>query len=127
MLVFSGVAHGIRQVGSSSHQVMFELDGMNGIFHLFVAHPWVMDEGDNIIVVGEPDADSGKTIGYGYRNLSKSVHGMAAPESGGWFFVFGSIVFCWAIFPLFLHLPAGVRSIRYNNKLASARRMLFAA
>ena len=68
-------------------------------------------------IIGAPVdiLDAGKLKGYAYRNLSKSVFGQFRDTSiFGALFLAASAIFCWAIFPLFVHLPMGVRLLRMD-------------
>ena len=100
--------------------VQFELQGVNRIIELTVSEPWVVNRGDTVLVAGEEDSISGKFIAYAYRNKTKNVFGMydASGYFGYWFgtvFIVGALLFAWAIFPLFIHLPMGIKCIKYTT------------
>jgi len=99
-------------------KVQFELQGVNKIIELTVSEPWVINRGDNVVVAGEIDEATGKFVGYAYRNTTKGVFGKFDAHSGaGVIFIIASIVFCWGIFPLFLHLPAGIKMVALGKKV----------
>lgn len=105
----------------STRSVQIELNEINGIIELTASEPWVINRGDHVSVSGEYDSFSGKFYAYAYKNHSKGVFGML--DASGYFgygfglsFIAGSILFCWAIFPLFTHLPEGIRSIKETKQ-----------
>lgn len=107
----------------TNHQVQFELVDQPGVIHLSLATPWALSIGDEVEVAGETESASGQFLGYCYLNLTKGVHGVAS-ERGAWVWVLATVLFCWAIFPFFTHLPVGIRNIKFNQKRAEALRML---
>ncbi len=104
----------------TKRSVQFELKGVDRIIELTVSDPWVINRNDFVVVSGEVDGVTGKFIGYAYRNKTKNIFGMydASGYFGYWFgvvFIIGALLFAWAIFPLFTHLPAGIRSLKETS------------
>ncbi len=109
----------------SKWRVQFELQDINKIIELTVSDPWVINRGDTIIVSGEEDVTTGKFIGYAYRNKTKGIFGKYdANIISGYIFVVVGILFFWAIFPLFTHVPSGLRTIALNRKVNRAASMV---
>jgi hypothetical protein len=83
--------------------------------------------GDHIAVAGEDDGRSGKFYGYAYRNDTREAFGKSDPGllDGVRYIVMG-LVFSWAIFPLFIHIPAGLRQLAFGRKIDQAASMLWA-
>ncbi|MDF5570584.1 hypothetical protein P3709_24205, partial [Vibrio parahaemolyticus] len=93
-------------------KVQFELSENNCVIELQVSDAWVINRNDEVTVVGERDSKTGKFIAYAYNNHTKGVFGKYdAQVVGGWLFVVIGLFFFWAIFPLFLHVPAGIKQI----------------
>ncbi len=109
----------------STYSVQFELDGVRKVVELTVSEPWVIHRGDEIVVAGEEDEKTGKFIGYAYKNVTRGVFGKYNPGVvGGYLFVIGGLLLCWAIFPLFFHIPIGLRVIRLGKKVTQAAESL---
>jgi len=109
----------------TKRNVQFELQGVNKIIELTISDPWVINKGDHIAVAGEENEETGKFVGYAYRNKTKGVFGKYDPGVvGGYFFVILGLFFFWAIFPLFTHVPAGLRVIALGKKVNQAAGML---
>ncbi len=109
----------------SKHSVQIELHGISKVIELTVSEPWVLKRNDQIVVVGETDPKSGKFVGYAYKNLSKGIFGKYDAQPGvGVAFVIAGLLFCWAIFPLFTHVPAGLKAIALGRKVNNAASML---
>ena len=88
---------------------------------------WVINRQDEVIVIGERDQKSGKFIAYAYKNMSKGVFGkFNASVAAGWLFVIAGLFFFWAIFPLFTHVPIGLKQIALGKKVDKAFKMLIA-
>lgn len=105
--------------------VQFEFREINRVIELTLSEPWVMRRGDHIVVVGELDETTGKFIAYAYRNHSKMIFGrQKGAVVVGYLFVIASLLFCWAIFPLFLHLRIGLALISSAKKLDEAAAMI---
>jgi hypothetical protein len=105
--------------------VQFELSGCPKVIELTVSEPWVINKGDQVSVAGETDGETGKFIGYAYQNKSKGVFGKFDAGAGvGIIFVIGGLFFFWAIFPLFTHVPVGLRLIALGEKVKQAAAML---
>ncbi|MDF5139003.1 hypothetical protein P3631_24125, partial [Vibrio parahaemolyticus] len=67
------------------------------------------------------DSKTGKIIVYAYNNHTNVVFGKYdALVVGGLLFVVIGLFFFWAIFPLFLHVPAGIKQISLGKKVNEA-------
>ena len=85
----------------------------------------MINRGDTVAVSGEWDIKTGKFIGYAYRNKTKGVFGKYdANVVGGYIFVIMGLFFFWAIFPLFFHVPVGLRAIFLNKKVNQSAAMI---
>lgn len=107
----------------TNYQVQFELVDKPEVVHLSVSTPWALDVGDEVEVVGCAESASGQFIGMGYRNKTKGVRGETSKRNG-WGFIAAAILFFWGVFPLFTHLPVGIRNIKFNAQRAEALAML---
>ncbi len=109
------------------HNVQLEIQGANNLIDLNVEQPWMLRIGDHIAVAGEDDGRSGKFYGYAYRNDTREAFGKSDPGllDGVRYIVMG-LVFSWAIFPLFIHIPAGLRQLAFGRKIDQAAAMLWA-
>ena len=108
-------------------KVQFEFESKNLVVELQVSDAWVINRQDEVIVVGERDPKSGKFIAYAYKNMSKGVFGkFNANVAVGWIFVIAGLFFFWAIFPLFTHVPVGLKQIALGKKVNDAFGMLSA-
>lgn len=105
--------------------VQLEIQGSQMIIDLHMDQPWVLRHGDHIAVVGEDDGRSGKFYGYAYRNDTRQVWGKTDPglEQALRYILLG-LLFAWAIFPLFIHVPEGVRQLGFGRKVDQAAAML---
>ncbi|MFS1425181.1 hypothetical protein [Shewanella sp. 10N.286.48.B5] len=102
-------------------KVQFELSEHNCVIELQVSDAWVINRNDEVTVVGERDSKTGKFIAYAYNNHTKGVFGKYdAQVAGGWLFVVIGLFFFWAIFPLFFHVPAGIKQISLGKKVNEA-------
>ena len=107
----------------SRSSVLFELEGKSGkrVVELTVSTPWVIRPKDRVAVAGRPCEDTGKLIAYAYANQTRKVGGCYEfPGAGmalltGPIFVVASIFFAWAVFPLFVHLPMGLKSMKLSR------------
>lgn len=107
------------------NHVQFELRNVNRVIELSISEPWVINRGDDVAVVGELDEKTGKFIGYAYRNRTKGVFGRVNGSIViGYLFVIASLLFFWAIFPLFLHLRIGLALISNSKKFDEAAGMI---
>jgi len=109
----------------SVRNVQLEIQGNLTVIDLQMQQPWVLKDGDYIAVVGEDDGRSGKFNGYAYRNDTRQIWGKTDPglEQALRYIVLG-LLFAWAIFPLFIHVPAGFRQILFGRKVDQAAAML---
>ena len=105
--------------------VQFEIQGSNKVIDLHIEQPWVLRDGDYVVVVGEDDGRSGKFNGYAYRNDTRQTRGKTDPDllQACRYIILG-LLFAWAIFPLFTHVPAGWRQIAFGRKVDQAAAML---
>ena len=109
----------------TKRSVQIELQGVQKVIELTVSEPWVIKRNDMVSVAGETDPKSGKFIGYAYKNSSKGVFGKYDAQVGtGVVFIIGGLLFCWAIFPLFTHIPSGIEAIALGRKVDHAASML---
>ena len=109
----------------SVRNVQFEIDGSSELIDLHSEHPWVLKSGDHVAVVGESDGRSGKFQGYAYRNDTRQTRGET--DRGlldGVRYISLGLIFAWAIFPLFVHVPYGLRRIAFGRKVDQAAAML---
>ncbi|MDH3387076.1 MAG: hypothetical protein OEN02_04150 [Gammaproteobacteria bacterium] len=105
--------------------VQFEIQGSNKVIDLYLDQPWVLRDGDQVVVAGEDDGRSGKFNGYAYRNDSREVFGKTDPGIlDGYLYIVMGLLFSWAIFPLFTHVPAGLRRLAFGRKVDQAAAML---
>ena len=108
--------------------VQFEIKGANNVILLNLEQPWVLQNGDYIVVAGEDDGRSGKFNGYAYRNDTRQIYGKSDPELfQGYRYILGGLFFSWAIFPVFTHIPAGLRLLKFGRKVDEAASMLWSA
>lgn len=106
-------------------KVQFELTDGNRVIEMHLNEAWVINRGDQVIVAGELDPKSGKFQAYAYKNFTRSVFGkLGVSKITGGAFIVASILFCWAIFPLFFHLPIGLRTIAFARKVNTAFAMV---
>ena len=124
-----GKVSSVRQVGRApevvqglkAHCVQIEIAGLRRVIELVVEEAVVINHGDDVAIAGEADTKSGKLRGYAYRNRTKGIFGQHKNTSAlGFVFVFAGVAFCWAIFPLFFHLPLGLRLIRLGATIRRA-------
>ena len=108
--------------------VQFEIKGANNVIVLNLEQPWVLKNGDYIVVAGEDDGRSGKFNGYAYRNDTRHIYGKSDPELlQGYRYILAGLIFCWALFPVFTHIPAGLRMLKFGRKVDQAASMLWSA
>jgi hypothetical protein len=108
--------------------VQFEIQGCKIVVDLNVDQPWILRNGDYVIVAGEDDGRSGKFNGYAYRNDSREVFGKTDPGLlDGYRYILMGLLFSWAIFPVFIHIPAGLRQLKFGRKIDQAASMLWPA
>jgi hypothetical protein len=105
--------------------VQFEIQGSKEVIDLRMDQPWVLKNGDHVVVVGENDGRSGKFNGYAYRNDTRQIQGQSDPGllDACRYMVLG-LLFAWAIFPLFIHVPYGFRLLAFGRKVDQAVAML---
>ena len=105
--------------------VEFQVYGSGDVIDLHLDSPWVLRDGDHVVVTGEHDGRSGRFHGYAYRNDSRAVCGKS---DNGWAeatrYILLGLLFGWAIFPLFTHLPAGLRWLDFGRKVDRAADMV---
>jgi hypothetical protein len=108
------------------HKVQLEIQGTSNVIDLNVEQPWMLRIGDYIAVAGEDDGRTGIFKGYAYRNDTRTAFGTSDPGllDGIRYIVMG-LLFSWAIFPLFIHVPAGLRQLAFGRKIEQAASMLF--
>lgn len=95
------------------------------IIDLRLDRPWVLRDGDTICVTGEDDGRSGQFNGYAYRNTSRGTCGVSErPWELAARYIGLGLLFSWAIFPLFVHVPEGIRQILFGRKVGRAASML---
>ena len=105
--------------------VRFELDSGNEVIELHSEHPWLLRNGDHVAVVGENDGRSGVFHGYAYRNDTRQTRGQTdVGLADGVRYIFLGLLFAWAIFPLFIHVPYGLRRLAFGCKVEQAASML---
>ncbi|WP_287915923.1 hypothetical protein [Comamonas sp.] len=83
----------------NNYEAQVELEGIAQVFHLSIGVPWVLNLGDEIILIGSYTAHSGQVVSNAYKNLSKNVKGSLLVFSVGWgelFFI--CLLFFWTIF-----------------------------
>ena len=108
--------------------VQFEIKGASNVIVLKLEQPWVLKNGDYIAVAGEDDGRSGKFNGYAYRNDTKHIYGKSDPGLvNGYRYILMGLIFSWAIFPVFTHIPAGLRRLKFGRKVDRAASMLWSA
>lgn len=106
--------------------VQFEIQGVNDVIELNVGQPWILKNGDYVVVAGEDDGRSGNFNGYAYRNDTKEIFGKSDPGLlDGYRYILMGLLFSWAIFPVFIHIPAGLRRLKFGRKIDQAASMLW--
>ncbi|MCP4390005.1 MAG: hypothetical protein GY802_17055, partial [Gammaproteobacteria bacterium] len=106
--------------------VRFEIQGANNVIDLNVKQPWILKDGDYVIVAGEDNGRSGEFNGYAYRNDTKETCGKRDPGLlDGYRYIVMGLLFSWAIFPVFIHIPAGLRRLAFGRKIDQAAAMLW--
>lgn len=106
--------------------VQFEIQGANNVIQLNVGQPWILKNGDYVVVAGEDDGRLGKFNGYAYRNDTREIFGKS--ETGfldGYRYILIGLIFSWAVFPVFIHIPAGLRRLKFGRKIDQAASMLW--
>ena len=85
----------------------------------------MLKSGDHVAVVGEDDGRSGKFYGYAYRNDTRQTRGETDRGLlGAVRYIVLGLLFAWAIFPLFVHVPYGLRCLAFGRKVDKAAAML---
>ena len=106
--------------------VLFEIQGTNKVIELKVGQPWILKNGDYVIVAGEDNGRFGKFKGYAYRNDTRKISGKTDPGLlDGYRYILMGLLFFWAIFPVFTHIPAGLRQLAFGRKIDQAAAMLW--
>ncbi|MHC4857479.1 MAG: hypothetical protein ACYTBY_06725 [Planctomycetota bacterium] len=106
--------------------VQFEIQGSNNIIDLSLEQPWVLKNGDYVVVAGEDEGRSGKFNGYAYRNDTKEIFGKSDPGLlDAYRYILMGLLFFWAIFPVFIHIPVGLRRLEFGRKVDQAASMLW--
>ena len=106
--------------------VQFEIQDTGDVIDLSLNQPWVLRNGDHVVVTGEDDGRSGTFHGYAYRNDTREIFGKSDPGLyEGYRYILMGLLFFWAIFPLFTHIPAGLRRIEFGRKVDRAAEMLW--
>ena len=106
--------------------VQFEINGANNVIVLNLEQPWVLKNGDYIVVVGEDDGRSGKFNGYAYRNDTRQIFGKSNPGLlQGYRYSLAGLFFCCAVVPVFTHIPGGLHRLRFRRKVDQAASMLW--
>ena len=106
--------------------VQFEIQGTNNVIDLNLGQPWVLKNGDYVVVAGEDNGRSGRFKGYAYRNDTRRIFGKSDPGLlDGYRYILMGLFFFWAIFPVFIHLPAGLRRLKFGRKIDQAAAMLW--
>jgi hypothetical protein len=146
--LYSGMTGMLRKIESTVRtyraidvrNVQFEIQGANNVIELNVGQPWILKNGDYVVVAGEDDGrlgkfngyayrndtSLGKFNGYAYRNDTKEIFGKS--ETGfldGYRYILMGLLFSWAIFPVFIHIPAGLRRLKFGRKIDQAASMLW--
>jgi len=102
----------------SKKEAQLELQDVDLVIEMSTNGYWVLNKGDTVTVVGEMDDDSGKFVAYAYYNDSKGIFGNQQDQTiTGYVLVVATILFFWAIFPFFIHLPTGVKAIKEGRKI----------
>lgn len=102
----------------SKTETQFELHNADLVIEMTTEDYWVLNKGDTVTVVGEMDDDSGKFVAYAYYNDSKDIFGNQQDKTtAGYIFIVTAIVFFWGIFPLFIHLPMGIKDVKEGKKI----------
>lgn len=106
--------------------VQFEIQGTNNVIELNVDQPWILKNGDYVIVAGEDNGRFGNFKGYAYRNDTRQIFGKSDPGLlDGYRYILLGLLFFWAIFPVFTHIPAGLRRLAFGRKIDQAASMLW--
>jgi hypothetical protein len=105
----------------SQTQVQVEFNGLNKIIEISVDDPWVINKGDNIVVAGENDKNTGKFEALAYKNITKNVVGFyKVSVAGALLFIGIGFMLIWAIFPI-IHVIIGFKQLNENKKSKNAR------
>ena len=106
--------------------VQFEIQGANNVIELNVGQPWILKNGDYVVVAGEDNGRFGKFKGYAYRNDTRQIFGKSDPGLlDGYRYILMGLLFFWAIFPVFTHIPVGLRRLAFGRKIDQAAAMLW--
>ena len=123
--VVSGTVRALKPISTYSVQVF--LHNSSIVIELYVSTPWVVHRQDDVSFSGEVNAATGKFIAYAYANITHRVHGQCGTSlGGGILFVIAGLFFCWAIFPLFSHIPYGLEEIFFHRKVQQSVCLLYA-
>lgn len=107
------------------HSVELRLQGADEVIDLEVEQPWVLRVGDQVAVAGELNRRSGRFEGYAYHNVTRSVFGKRDPELlHAYTCLIIGVLGCWAVIPVFTHLPAGISYLSRGKKVDRAATML---
>ena len=121
-----GIVQTYRAIDVRSVQI--EIQGANKVIDLNLAQPWLLRKGDYVVVVGEDDEHSEKFNGYAYRNDTKQISGKRDPYLlDAYRYILMGLIFCWAIFPVSIHIPAGLRRPEFGRKIDHAAALLYSA
>ncbi|MTC74190.1 hypothetical protein GKR75_07925 [Providencia sp. wls1919] len=109
----------------SKTETQFELQDVDLVIEMSTEDYWVLNKGDTVTVVGEKDDDSGKFIAYAYYNDSKGIFGNQQDKTiVGYIFIVTAIAFFWGIFPLFIHLPMGIKDVKEGKKVQRSMHLI---
>lgn len=109
----------------SKTETQFELQDVDLVIEMSTEDYWVLNKGDTVTVVGENDDDSGKFVAYAYYNDSKGIFGNQQDKTiAGYIFIVMAIAFFWGIFPLFIHLPMGIKDVKEGKKIQRSMHLI---
>ncbi len=104
----------------SRHTVHIELQNINKLIEITTHKPWAIKKGDIIVVSGEVDHESGKFIGYAYKNQNNGVVGYYKVSLlNAFLLIIGGFILIWAIFPV-IHIISGLKLLILNDKCRKA-------
>lgn len=112
--LISGAVEHHRSI--SKHKVQIQFKDIPRVIELEVGEPWVISDGNIVVVSGEENKTNGKYMAYAYKNLSNGVIGhYHASWILGTVFVVAGIGLFYAIIPI-LHLISGLKMLNMGIK-----------
>jgi hypothetical protein len=97
-----------------------QIHRINRLVEITSYQPWAINRNDIIVIAGEVDRESGKFLGYAYKNQTNAVLGYYKTSLiKGFAFIAVGLLFIWAVFPI-VHIIEGIRLLILNRKCKKA-------